>query len=57
LNIEEVPAPAISTNQLNLRKKIKGMDAPGQEQPQILFAIFSVGKKKPHNYKAITMTA
>jgi hypothetical protein len=29
-----------------LRKKRKGMDAPVQQQPQILFAIFSVGKKE-----------
>jgi len=67
LNIEEVHAPAISINQLNLRKKRKGMDALVQQQPQITFAIFSVGKKKKpqnslkayreHNYKAITMTA
>jgi hypothetical protein len=40
------PAPAISINQLNLRKKRKGMDAPVQPQPQIMFAIFSVGKKR-----------
>jgi hypothetical protein len=43
------------------------MDALVQQQPQITFAIFSVGKKKKpqnslkayreHNYKAITMTA
>jgi hypothetical protein len=46
LNIEEVPTPAISINQLNLRKKRKGMDALVQQQPQITFAIFSVGKKK-----------
>jgi hypothetical protein len=45
-HIEEVPAPAISINHLNLRKKRKGMDAPVQQQPQILFAIFSVGEKK-----------
>jgi hypothetical protein len=31
---------------MNLRKKRKGMDAPVQQQPQILFAIFSVGKQK-----------
>jgi len=48
LNIQEVPAPAISINQLNLRKKRKGMDAPVQPRPQFLFAIFSDGKKKKH---------
>jgi hypothetical protein len=48
-------------------KKRKGMDALVQPQPQFLFAIFSVGKKKAqnclkaynreHNYKAITIAA